>query len=144
LGHERQELLVVHRPEEVLQIGVNDPFKTLVYLLPNLSQRILRRSSRTVSEVGIIEYRLEDRRQPVLQRLLADTIENRRYAKCARLPRLPSLGNKSLTNRKWLVRVGLELMVKSVEMLIKVLCKLLQALSVDSSRSSVPPNSLPS
>src|SRR4029077_7316154 len=54
----------------------------------------LRRSPSPTSEVGFIEHRLEDRLQPIEQRLLAYPIENGRgspHSKLARLARPPNV-----------------------------------------------------
>jgi site-specific DNA recombinase len=65
LGHEREEFGVIHGPEEILQIRIHDPFRARFDLLPHLAQSVLRRSPSPVSEVGVVEYRFEDRFQPI-------------------------------------------------------------------------------
>ena len=93
LGHQRHELLVIHRPEEVLQVRIHDPLTPALHLPPDFPQRILGRSPSPISEVGFIEYRLEDRFQSVQQRLLAHPIINRRNSQRTILPRLARLRN---------------------------------------------------
>src|SRR5437660_411531 len=82
---------MLHRPEEVLQIGVHDPLPTALNLLPNFAHGVLRRSPSPISEVGFVEHRPEDRFQPIEQRLLAHPVVNRRDSQCAKLARLPRL-----------------------------------------------------
>src|SRR5712691_2814953 len=76
---------MVHRPEKILQIGVHDPLPTARDLLPNFAHGILRRSPSPISEVGFIQHRLEDRFQPIEQRLLAHPVINRRDSPRAKL-----------------------------------------------------------
>src|SRR3954470_12435811 len=78
-----------NRPEEIFEVGIDDPLRARTQLLPDLSQGILGRSPAAVSEAGIIEHRLEDRLQPVQQRLLAYPVVNGRDAPSL-LPRYPS------------------------------------------------------
>src|SRR5580704_19435121 len=66
-----RSFFVIERREEVFQIGVHDPLPSALDLLPHLAQRVLRRAPSPISKVGFIEYRLEDRFQPIEQRLLA-------------------------------------------------------------------------
>jgi hypothetical protein len=47
------------------------------YLFPYFAQSVLRRSPSPISEAGIIEYRLEDRLQPIEQRLLTHAVIDR-------------------------------------------------------------------
>src|SRR5262245_10011717 len=137
LGDKRHELLLIRRPEEVFQIGVHDPLGTRLQLLPDLPQRILRRSSLAVSEAGIIEYRLEDRFQPVEQRLLAHAVVNRRNAERAILARLAGLGNQVSTYRQGLVGVSAQFLFESIELLGEHLFEVGQALAIDPTGSAV-------
>src|SRR5215469_14207140 len=57
-----QGLSSVRRPEKVLQVCVYDPLSSFFLdLFPYLAQGILCRSPSPISEVGVIEHRLEDR-----------------------------------------------------------------------------------
>ena len=80
-------------PKEIFQIGIDDPLWPLFISFQILRSGILGRSSSPVSEAGIIEHRLEDRLQPVQQRLLAYPVINRRDAQAGEtLPGCPALG----------------------------------------------------
>src|SRR5262245_14398788 len=137
LRNEGQQLFVIHRPKEIFQIGVHDPFCSRVQLLPDLPQCILRRSSLPISEAGIIEYRLKDRFQPVQQRLLAHAIIDRRDAERAKLPRLTGLGNQVPPHRQRLVGVRAQFLAEPIELLLEHLCEFRQALPVHPSRPVV-------
>ena len=67
----------------------------------------------------------------------------RRYAERTKLPRLASLGNEFLPNSHGLISVGLELLVQTIEMHIKVLLELCQSDSVDTTSTLVPLHSIP-
>jgi hypothetical protein len=71
LGHQREQFLMVDRPEKVFQIGIHDPLPPALNLLPDLAHRILGRAPSPIAEVGLIEYRLEAGLQSIEQRLLA-------------------------------------------------------------------------
>jgi hypothetical protein len=66
------------RPEEILQIRVDNPFSAGFNFLPDLAEGVLCRSPASISEVGIVEYRLKDRLQSVKRCLLAYAIIDRR------------------------------------------------------------------
>src|SRR5207237_551131 len=78
LGNEREQLRMIHRPEKVLQIGVYDPLPPALKLPPYFAHGVFRRSPSPISVVGFIEYRLEDRLQPIEHRLLAYPVVDRR------------------------------------------------------------------
>ena len=59
---------MVHGPEEILQVRIDNPLLPLVQLPPYLAQCSVGRPPAPVPVVGIIEYRLEDRLQPIQQR----------------------------------------------------------------------------
>ena len=65
LGDQREKFFVIHRPEKISEICVHDPLRPALNLLPNLAQRVLRRSPSPIAKAGIIEYRLEDGLQPI-------------------------------------------------------------------------------
>src|SRR5260370_4382050 len=67
-----------HRPEKVFVVSVHAPLLASRNLLPYFAHGILRRSPSPISEVGFIEHWLEDRFQPIEQRLLAHPVINRR------------------------------------------------------------------
>src|SRR5260370_24977321 len=69
---------MIYRPKEVLQVRIHDPLAAADDLFPDFAQGVLRRSPLPVSVVGSIEYRLEDRLQPIEQRLLAHPLIDRR------------------------------------------------------------------
>ena len=72
-----------------------------------------------IAVVGIIEYRLEDRFQPVQHRLLADPIIDRRDTQRTKLPRLARLGDQALKN--WLRHIVSvpQLPVQTIEICIE-------------------------
>ena len=109
LGHEREEFLVVHRPEKVLQVCIHNPFPARFNLLPDFAQSVLCRSPSPVSEVGVIEHWLEDRLQPIEQGLLTYPIVDRRYPQHAPLARFARLRNAHLPYRLGSVTVGSKL-----------------------------------
>src|SRR5258708_21250677 len=80
LGYQREKLLVIHGPEKVSEVRIHDPLRPALNLFPHFAQSVLRRSPSPIAEAGIIEYRLEDRLQPILQRLLTHAIIDRTYA----------------------------------------------------------------
>ena len=71
LGYELEQLVMLHRPEVILQIRVNNPLAAALDFRPHLAQGTVGRPPSPVSEAGIIEFRLEVRLQPIEQRLLA-------------------------------------------------------------------------
>jgi hypothetical protein len=91
LGHQSQQFLMIHPPEEVLQVRIHDPLAAAVDLLPDFAQGVLCRSPSPLSVVAFIEYRLEDRLQPIEQRLRAHPILDRRNAQPQKLSRLAHL-----------------------------------------------------
>src|SRR5262249_5725213 len=97
-----------NRTKEIFEVGVDDPLGPRAQLLPDLSQGILGRSPSAVSEAGIIEYRLEDRLQPVQQRLLAYPVINGRDPERAKLTRLAGFGDQLPSHRKGFVGVAPE------------------------------------
>src|ERR1035437_921357 len=108
-----------HRPEKVLQIGVHDPLPTALNLLPNFAHGVFRRSPSPISEVGFIEYRLEDRFQPIEQRLLACPVVNRRDSQRAKLARFSRLRDLYLPHRLGPVDIVLQFPVQSIQLLIE-------------------------
>src|SRR3954451_14004766 len=70
LSNQREELLVRYGPEEIFQVRIDDPRRASLDLSPDLAKGVLGRPPAPIAKVGIIEYRLEDRLQPVEQRLL--------------------------------------------------------------------------
>src|SRR5580692_12228055 len=90
---------MIHRPEKVLEVGVHDPLPTALNFLPYFAHGVLCRSPSPISEVGFIEPRLEDRFQPIEQRLLAHPVINRRDSQRAKLARLSRLRDWYLPHR---------------------------------------------
>src|SRR4051794_18412333 len=99
LGYEREKFRLIHRPEEILQICVHNPLPPTRHLFPNFAQGILCRPPSPISEVGFVEHRLEDRFQPIEQRLLAHPVVNRRDSQRAKLSRLSFLRDPYLPYR---------------------------------------------
>jgi len=134
---------VIHRPKKVFQVGVYDPLAPALYLLPHLAQGVLRRSPSPISEVRFVEYRFEDRFQPVEQRLLADPVINRGNAKRAILSRLTRLRDLHLPHRLRLIAVPLQFALQSIQLLIESLCESAKGLSVYTSTTPVGMYTLP-
>src|SRR6516225_2052275 len=79
LSHQREKMLVVDPPEEVFQIGLHHPLPSALNLPPHLAHCVFGGAPSPIAEVGIIEYQLKDRLQPIEQRLLAYAVTHRRY-----------------------------------------------------------------
>jgi len=71
LAHEIHELFVVHGPEIIFQVRVNDPLVSSFHFAPNLGQGVGRLATFPIPKAARIKYGLEDRLQTVDQRLLA-------------------------------------------------------------------------
>src|SRR6516162_4513359 len=143
LGHEREELLVIHGPEEVLQVCVHDPFPARFDLFPDFAQSVFRRSPSPVSEVGVIEHRLEDRLQPIEQGLLTYPIVDRRDSQRAPLARFARLRDAHLPYRLGSVTVGSKLLMQSGEALFEPFAERFDALTVNSSGPMIGSDALP-
>jgi hypothetical protein len=137
LGHKRAKFLVLDRSEEMLRVGVHDPFSACFDLLPDLAQGILCRPPSPVSEVGVIEHRLEDRFQPVQSRLLTCPILDRRHAQHPPFTRLAGLRDALLPDRFGSVPVGAEHLMQSGQALFEPFAKRFDAPPVNASRPMV-------
>src|SRR3954447_17061138 len=126
-----------NRPEEIFEVGVDDPLGPRAQLLPDLPQGILGRSPFAVSEAGVIEHRLEDRLQPVQQRLLAYLVINGRDAERAKLTRLAGFRDQLSSHRQGLIGVALEFLMESVQLLVEHLLEIPQGLPIDATGPSV-------
>ena len=104
---------MVRGPEEVSEIRIDDPLGPALYLFPHFAQGILRRSPSPISEAGIIEYRLEDRLQPIEQRLLTYAIIDRGYAEHAMLARFVPLFRSALAVSSFRLRARLDVSIPS-------------------------------
>src|SRR3954469_6427180 len=143
LGYERDELFVIDGPEEVLQIRIHDPLTTALDLLPDFAKGVLRRSSSPVSEVGVVEYWLEDRLQPVHKRLLAHAIEDRRDAKRSMFASAADLWDPDRTNGLRTILVGFESPLKVREPQLVLRLEHLHTLAVDPTAALVCADLLP-
>src|SRR3954452_7055080 len=126
-----------NRPEEIFEVGIDDPLRARTQLLPDLPQGILGRSPFAVSEAGVIEYRLEDRLQPGQQRLLAYPVINGRDTERARLARLAGFRDQVSSHRQGVIGVVLELLMESVQLLVEHLLEIHQGLPIDATGPSV-------
>src|SRR2546426_123793 len=88
-------------------------------------------------------YRLEDRLQPIEQRLLAHAVIDRRYAEHSVLSRLVPLRNGMLANRQRPIGVLFQLLLQSIQLLVQLRFKSLQSLPIYSSTSPVLLHLLP-
>src|SRR6202042_537655 len=80
LSNENKKFLMIDRPKKVFEVRVHDPLPPALNLLPHFAHGIMRRSPSPISEVGFIEHRLEDRFQPIEQRLLTYPVINRGHS----------------------------------------------------------------
>ena len=82
------------RPEEVLQIRIDDPLASALHFAPDLGQGVGGLATLPITETARIEDFLEDRLQPIDQRLPTYPVIDRGYAKeassCRRFPFLES------------------------------------------------------
>src|SRR5215471_17047516 len=106
-----------NRPKKVFQIAVDDPLLPALNLFPYLTHGALGRPPSSISEVGIIQYRLEDWLQPIEQRLLAYPVVNRRDSQPAKLARLAHLRDLYLPHRLRLIGVLSQFSLRSVQLL---------------------------
>src|SRR5262245_59596876 len=137
LRHQGHELVVVDRPEVVLQIRVHDPLRARFDLSPHLAQRILGRPARSVAKAAVVKERLEDRLKPIEQRLLAHTVDDRRNAQWTPLARFAHLRDVDPSDGQRLVAVGAQVFVQPMQVLLKPLLDCLQALPVDPAAPAV-------
>src|SRR5215472_10485957 len=128
---------MVHRPKEIFEICIYDPLAPAVNLLPDLAHGVLRRSPSPISEVGFIEYRLEDRLQPVEQRLLAYPIVDRGNSQRTKLARLTRLRDLYLPYRLRLVGVPFQLALQPLQLLIQLRGKPFQTLPIHASSAPI-------
>src|SRR6516162_1752517 len=105
---------MLRRPEKILQVRVHDPLPSALNLLPNFAHGILRRSPSSISEVGFVEYRLEDRFQPIEQRLLTYPIIDSGHAQQTKLTWFPRLRDLYLPHRLRLIGVLFQLALQSI------------------------------
>ncbi|HET8548411.1 MAG TPA: hypothetical protein VFL57_10425 [Bryobacteraceae bacterium] len=137
LSNEREQFCVIHRSEKVLQIRVHDPLPPSLNLPPHLAHGVLRRSPSPISEVGLIEHRLEDRFQPVEQRLLAYPVINRRNSQRAQLARLARLRDLHLPHRLRPIDILFQLALQPVQLLNQLRGESIQTLPVHASTAPV-------
>src|SRR5215472_3227623 len=128
---------MVHRPKEIFEICIYDPLPPAVNLLPDLAHGVLRRSPSPISEVGLIEYRLEDRLQPIEQRLLAYPVINSRDSQRSKLARLARLRDLHLPHRLRSVVILLQFALQSIQLLIELCSESFQTLPIHTSTAPV-------
>src|SRR5215813_1944793 len=128
---------MIHRPEKILEVRVHNPLSSALNLLPYFAHGILRRSPSPISEVGLIEHRLEDRLQPVEQRLLAYPVINSRDSQRAKLARLARLRDLHLPHRLRSVDILLQFALQSIQLLIELGSESFQTLPVHTSTAPV-------
>lgn len=129
--------------EEILQVGVHNPFSTCFDFLPNLAEGVLCRPPSPVSEVGVIEHRLEDRFQSVQQCLLTYPIIDRRDAQHPPFTRLAGLRDALLPDGFGSVTVGAELLMQSGQALFEHFAKRLDAFTINPSGPMVGSDAIP-
>src|SRR5215471_1715069 len=132
-----------NRPKKVFQIAVDDPPLPALNLFPYLAHGVLRRPPSSISEVGIIQYRLEDWLQPIEQRLLAYPVGNRRNSQRAKLTRPAHLRDLYLPHRFRAISALSHFPLESVLLLTKLRRELFQALPIHTSTPPVGLYTLP-
>jgi len=143
LGDQREELFVIHRPEKISEICIHNPLRPTLDLFPDFAKRVLRRSPSPIAEAGIIEYRLEDRLQPMEQRLLTHAIIDRRYAKHSTLSGFVPLRDRVLSHRQRLIRILFQLSLQPFQLLVQLRFEGLQSLPIYTSTAPVCLHLLP-
>jgi hypothetical protein len=123
--------------QKVFQITIDDPLLPALNLFPYLTHGVLCRPPSSISEVGIIKYRLEDWLQPIEQRLLAYPVVNRRNSQRAKLTRLAYLRNLHLPHRLRLISVLSQFPLQSAQLLTELRRELFQALPIHTSTAPV-------
>src|SRR5690242_15077201 len=134
---------MIHRPEKVFQIAVNNPLLSASNFFPHLTHGVFGRPPSSISEVGIIEYRLEDWFQPIEQRLLAYPVVNRRNSQRTKLARLSCLRNLHLPHRLRLIGFLLQLPLQSTQLLTELRRELFQGLPIHASTAPISPYTFP-
>jgi len=125
------------------QIRIYDPLRTDLDFLPHFAQGILRRSPSPIAEAGVVEYRFEDRFQPVQQRLLTDAVVDLRHAEHAILARSISLRDRVLAHWQWLVGILFQLAMQPVQLRTQLRSEGLQGLTIYTSTAPVLLHLLP-
>jgi site-specific DNA recombinase len=143
LGYQREKFLMIHGPEKVSQIRIQDPLPSALNLLPHFAHGILGRSPSPISEVGFIEHRFKDRFQPIEQRLLAYPVINRRDSQRAKLARFPRLRDLYLPHRLRPVDIALQFPLQPIQLLIQLRSESLQTLPIHTSTAPVGLDHLP-
>ena len=112
---EFEKLFVVYGAEEILQVRVYNPLVALIQFSPYLAQCFVGGPPLPIPVVGIIEHWLEDRLQPVQQRLLTYPIIDRRDAKRTKLSRLACLGDQASEDRLRFILTVPQLPVQTIQ-----------------------------
>jgi hypothetical protein len=113
-------------------------------LLPHLAHRVPRRAPSPISKVGVIEYRLVNRFQPLKQRLLAYPIIDCRYSQPAPLARLAArLRDRSLPHRLRLIGLRSQLLPLPFQLLVKLRAISLQTLPIHTTATPIGPDPPP-
>src|ERR1019366_3898873 len=134
---------MLNGPEVVLQVRINNPLTASLDFFPHLAQGSMGRPPSPVSEAGIIEFRLEDRLQPIEQRLLAHPIEDRGHTQLAPLARLAFLRDWHLPYGLGSIGVVAQLAMQSVQLLVPLQFEVRHALSVHTACALVGSHLLP-
>jgi hypothetical protein len=76
--HEGHKSIMRDCPEEIGDVGIDDPSPTRLHLPPDPTHSHMRRPPRTKPEADLGERRFEHRLQNLAQRLLAHPVHHRR------------------------------------------------------------------
>src|SRR5580692_272161 len=143
LGYQREEFLMIHRPEKVSEICIHNPLRPALDFFPDLARCVLRRSPSPISEASIVEYRLEDGLQPIEQRLLTHAVIDRRYAEHTILSWFVPLRNRVLSHRQRLIGVLFQLPLQPSQLRTQLCFKSRETLPIYTSTSPVLLHLLP-
>jgi hypothetical protein len=141
--HQREKFLVVDRSKEILEVRVDNPFSAGFNFLPNLAQGVFCRSPSSISEVGVIEYRLKDWLQSVEQCLLTYAIIDGRDAEDTPLTGFARLRDALLPYRSWDVLAGAKLFLQSGKAFFDRFTKRLDAFTVNPASPVVGSDAFP-
>jgi hypothetical protein len=72
---------VIHGPKIVFQVRIHDPLVSSLHFAPDFGQGIGGLATLAIPKAARIKDLLKDRLQAIDQRLLADPVIDRRYAK---------------------------------------------------------------
>ena len=140
--HQRHESIMRDCPEEIGDVGIDDPSPAGLQLTPDPAHRQMRRTSRAKPETDLGERRLEDRLQHLAQRLLAHPVQDGGNAQRT-LRRRSRLVDLHPTNRPGTVAAVPEPLLQHREVPPVVVLEPVDTDPVHPASASVLPHTLP-